>query len=313
VRREQTRSRQGAPGAYAYGVTETAALFLQDDPLDRAKRHIEANLFEPLTLGALAEVARLSPYHFTRQFGARFGMSPMAYVRARRLVSAARRLSTDDATSLIHLAFDCGFDSQEGFTRAFKRAFGVPPGRYRRSDVRPPIEILAMHETAPVPIALTQSARPAAKGPLRVAGLAAVFNDETKGGIPKLWDRLVPMLPLDGQDGYETFGVCSAAPAGSEPGSMRYLAGVSIGAGAPAPAGAEVIELDAQAYVIFRQVMDGGPVHPQMQAAVKAIWGERLPKSGCKLAQAPDIEFYSGDFAPDRAGAWVEWWVPVAA
>jgi AraC family transcriptional regulator len=294
-------------------VTETTPFFLQDDPLDRAKRHVDAHLFEPLTLGALAEAARLSAYHFTRQFGARFGMSPMAYVRARRLAMAASRLSTDDATSLIHLAFDCGFDSQEGFTRAFKRAFGVPPGRYRRSDAPPPQEILAMNDTAKVHIALTESAGPVRKGPLRVAGLAAVFNEQNKVGIPKLWDRLVPMLPLDGQAGYETFGVCCAAPARSEPGSMRYLAGVSIGVGAPAPAGTEVIELDARAYMIFRQVMDGGPVHPQMQAAARAIWGERLPKSGCRLVQAPDIEFYPGDFGPDRAGAWVEWWVPVEA
>ena len=102
------------------------------DPLERAMAHVEAHAFEPMFLDGLAEVAGLSPYHFARQFNARYGLTPMAFVRARRLGLAARRLSAGEADSLVELAFDAGFESQEGFTRAFKRAFGVSPGRYRR-------------------------------------------------------------------------------------------------------------------------------------------------------------------------------------
>ena len=49
-----------------------------------------------------------------------------------------------------------------------------------------------------------------------------------------------------------------------------------------------------------------------MQSAVKEIWGERLPKSGFKLANAPDLEAYPPEFTPGRAG-YVEWWIPVEA
>jgi AraC family transcriptional regulator len=287
---------------------------LQSDPLERAQRHIDAHLFESLTLGELAEAARLSAYHFTREFGARFGLSPMAYVRARRLVAAASRLSSGAAPPLVELAFECGFDSQEGFTRAFKRAFGVPPGRYRRSDRPTPMEtIAAMPDRAQVRISVTQAPEPMRKGRLRVAGLAAVFNLQDKAGIPTLWERLVPMLPLAGQAGFETFGVCAAAPVGAEPGSMRYMAGAPLAPDAPAPDGLDVIEVAPQAYLVFRQVMDGGAVHPQMEAAATEIWGERLPRAARKLVQAPDLEFYPGDSTPDQAGAWVEWWVPVEA
>jgi AraC family transcriptional regulator len=117
-------------------MTEASIIAPAADPLERARLHIEAGLFEPLSLGQLAEAAGLSAYHFTRQFGARFGTSPMAYVRARRLSAAADRLCGGAAPSLIDLAFDCGFDSQEGFTRAFKRVFGIPPGLYRRASAR---------------------------------------------------------------------------------------------------------------------------------------------------------------------------------
>jgi AraC family transcriptional regulator len=291
-----------------------ASLAPADDPLDRARLHIDAKLFEPLSLGQLADAAGLSAYHFTRQFGARFGASPMAYVRARRLTAAADRLCGEPSPALIDLAFDCGFDSQEGFTRAFKRAFGVPPGRYRRVGARSSsTESPAMNDLTDVRITLTQAPAPVRKAAMRIAGLAAVFDDTNKAGIPKLWDRLVPLLPFKGQIGAETFGVCCAAPPGSEPGSMRYMAGGLIALDAPAPDGLEIIDLAPQTYLVFRQTMDGSAVHPQMQAATKAIWGERVPKSGRRLVQAPDLEFYPADSTPDQAGAWVEWWVPVEA
>jgi AraC family transcriptional regulator len=281
------------------------------DPLERARRHIDAKLFEPLSLASLAEAAGLSAYHFTRQFGARFGESPMAYVRARRLTAAADRLCGPASPSLIDLAFDCGFDSQEGFTRAFKRVFGIPPGLYRRASARTsPSEIFVMSDSPESRIQLSQAPQLVRKGRLRIAGFAANFNETDKAGIPRLWDRLIGRMPFEGGLG-ETFGVCSAAPPGSEPGAMRYMAGVHLAADAPAPEGLELVDLAPQTYLIFRQVMDGGPLQPQMLAAAREIWGERVPKSGHKLAQAPDLEFYPADSTPDQAGAWVEWWVPV--
>jgi AraC family transcriptional regulator len=284
-----------------------------DDPLDRARRHIDASLFEPLSLGQIADVAGLSAYHFSRQFGARFGASPMAYVRARRLSAAADRLCAGASPSLIDLAFDCGFDSQEGFTRAFKRVFGIPPGLYRRASARTsPSEIFVMPDSNEARIQLSQAPHPVRKGRLRIAGFAANFNETDKAGIPRLWDRLIERMPFEGGLG-ETFGVCSAAAPGSEPGAMRYMAGVHLAADAPVPEGLEMVDLAPQTYLIFRQVMDGGPLQPQMLAAAREIWGERVPKSGYKLAQVPDLEFYPADSNPDQAGAWVEWWVPVEA
>jgi AraC family transcriptional regulator len=294
-------------------MTDLAPSRVVADPLERARLHIEARLFEPLSLAQLAEAAGLSAYHFTRQFGARFGQSPMAYVRAHRLTAAADRLCGPASPSLIDLAFDCGFDSQEGFTRAFKRVFGIPPGLYRRASARTsPSEIFVMSDSTGAGIQLSQAPQPVRKGRLRIAGFAADFTETDKAGIPRLWDRLVGRMPLEGGLG-ETFGVCSAAPPGSEPGSMRYLAGVHLAADAPAPQGLEIVDLAPQTYLVFRQVMDGGPLHPQMVAAAREIWGERLPKSGHRLAQAPDLEFYPADSTPDQAGAWVEWWVPVEA
>lgn len=61
---------------------------------------IEGRLDERLTLARLADRAGLSPYHFSRLFTARMGLAPMAHVRARRLVRAARRLAAEPGLRL---------------------------------------------------------------------------------------------------------------------------------------------------------------------------------------------------------------------
>lgn len=276
------------------------------DPMDRARRHIEGNLAAELSLNDLADAARLSPYHFSRLFTGRYGLSPMAYVRVRRLESAAERLRTGAPVSLIDLGLDCGFDSQEGFTRAFSRIFGVSPGRYRDGARAPRPELLAMTD---LPASnLTQAPTPARKPALRIAGLGADFDEATVAGIPALWDQLTPHLPIPGQDGFGTFGVCCA---GAVAKGLHYVAGVALKAGVAPPDGFELIELPARSYLVFRQVLTGGPLHPQMQSAVREIWGERVPACGYTLERAPDLEVYPDDFDPTRPGAWVEWWIPV--
>jgi AraC-like DNA-binding protein len=46
------------------------------DPLARVLAHIERDLFAPLSVATLAEVAALSPFHFSRLFTARHGLCP---------------------------------------------------------------------------------------------------------------------------------------------------------------------------------------------------------------------------------------------
>jgi AraC family transcriptional regulator len=278
------------------------------DPLDRSRAFVDAQTSETLTLAGLADVAGLSTYHFVRQFTARFGTSPMAYVREQRMALAASRLAGEAPPALIELAFDLGFESQEGFTRAFKRAHGVSPGRYRRNPI--PQEIRRMSDAA-MHSPLTMHTAPVRKPAFRVAGVSGVFGEATRAQIPQLWPRLIQRLPLPGQIGDDaSFGVCS--PAEGEDGCFRYLACVPIAADAPSPEGMEVVDVPAQTYLVFRQETDGSPLHPQMQAAVKEIWGERVPKSGFKLANGPDIEAYPPNFYPDRPSH-VEWWIPVEA
>lgn len=276
------------------------------DPLERAQGLILERLFEPLSLRDLARAAGLSPYHFSRQFTARFGQSVMAHIRMRRIAAAAARLSSPSPPRVVDLAFECGFDSQEGFTRAFKRAFGVSPARFGRGERRPAQEA-AMTASTQIKPALIQSPQPVERPGFRVVGAAGWFDETTKASIPDLWARFVAALPPGALNRRESFGVCW----GGEAEGMHYMAAIAWPQDKPPPPGLETKDIPAQSYLVFRQVVDGGPLHPQMQAATREIWGERLPKSGYALADAPDLEVYPPDFRPDQAGAFVEWWTPV--
>ena len=271
--------------------------------------YIEAHQREPINVAELATVAGFSPYHFSRLFTARFGESVMSYVRICRLQSAALRLTGDAPPALIELAFDCGFESQEAFTRAFRRRYGVPPGQFKRDAVtQKPKENLMPDITTSARV--EQMKDLVRRDAFAVAGVRAQFDEQNKSGIPALWPRLIRALPLAGQAGMLTYGVCWME--NKAEGRFNYLAGVEVKGDAPLPEGFERLNIAAQDYAVFRLTVDGGPLHPQMQAAMPKIWGEMLPKSGLKVAQAPDLEIYPGDFEPMRKGSYVDIYIAIA-
>ena len=92
---------------------------------------IEEHLDADLTLERLAAAARLSVYHFARQFKAATGLPPHQYVILRRVERAKHLLQGGGDRSLAEVAAHAGFSDQSQFTRHFKRLVGVTPGQFR--------------------------------------------------------------------------------------------------------------------------------------------------------------------------------------
>jgi AraC family transcriptional regulator len=93
--------------------------------------YIEEHLGAGLTLAQLAGAARLSPYHFARQFRAATGLPPHRYVILRRVERAKQLLQAGTDLSLAEVAAGVGFSDQSQFSHHFKRLVGVTPGRFR--------------------------------------------------------------------------------------------------------------------------------------------------------------------------------------
>jgi AraC family transcriptional regulator len=89
-----------------------------------------AHLDEDLSLEALAAQAGLSTFHLHRVFSAAAGETPKQFALRLRLGRAAAALLTSD-DSVLNIALDCGFQSHEAFSRAFRRRFGMTPSAYR--------------------------------------------------------------------------------------------------------------------------------------------------------------------------------------
>ena len=84
------------------------------------------------TLSDLAAEAKLSLYHFSRQFRTTFGTSPYAYSVYLRLEQARDLLATS-AMPVAAIASKTGFPSPAHFGERFRREMGVTPGAFRRA------------------------------------------------------------------------------------------------------------------------------------------------------------------------------------
>jgi AraC family transcriptional regulator len=93
--------------------------------------YVEDQLHASLTLEELAAVARLSPYHFARQFRSATGLPPYQFVIARRVERAKGLLQEGGDLSLAQVAARAGFSDQSQFSSHFKRLVGVTPSRFR--------------------------------------------------------------------------------------------------------------------------------------------------------------------------------------
>lgn len=98
--------------------------------LTKVKLYLDHHLDENITLGALAEMAELSPYYFLRTFTKAFGVSPLKYHQAAR-IAKAREWIQFTSLPLTEIAERVGFQSIHAFSRAFKQKEGVPPSFYR--------------------------------------------------------------------------------------------------------------------------------------------------------------------------------------
>lgn len=84
----------------------------------------------PLRASELAQMLNLAPHAFTRWFKSLYGVPPAAYLKTAQIARALYLLETT-ALSTSAVGYASGFGTRRSFFRAFKRAAGVTPDRYR--------------------------------------------------------------------------------------------------------------------------------------------------------------------------------------
>lgn len=159
-------------------------------PLERAITYIEAHLNEYIGLNEVSRETGYSYYYMTRLFSSVLGESVGHYIDRRRLYNASEKLIHSDQ-KVIDIALDCGYESSEAFSRAFKAVFGYSPVAYRKAGLD--LVIKAKKELAPEDVChianhISHAPKIILLGETEVAGLRGTTS-LSDNQLPGLWEQ----------------------------------------------------------------------------------------------------------------------------
>ena len=123
--------------------TNEAGMFraLIDPQIGKALEVIHQQPDHPWTVAELAARVRMSRTGFAVRFTTMAGIAPLDYVRKWRMQKASDFLRQGEEP-LEDIAGRVGYESGAAFSKAFKREMGLPPGRYRKAQVRAVTQVL---------------------------------------------------------------------------------------------------------------------------------------------------------------------------
>ena len=227
--------------------------------VQRMQDYIGEHLEEEITLSDLARASLFSPWHSYRLFQQYTGMTPAAYIRSLRLSQSAMRLKSGNYR-VTDAALDSGFDSIDGYARAFSREFGRNPGEYTRNPV-------------PIPLFIPYGAkyRELRKEGINMENLQSVFvqiiQKPNRKVVIKRGVAAEDYFPYCEEVGCDVWGILKSMDSlcgepvclwlkGTyrKPGTSVYVQGVEAPADydGPVPDGFDVISLPAAEYLMFQ-------------------------------------------------------------
>lgn len=112
---------------------------------------IEKNLDRSLSVDDVAKKSGYSKWHLQRIFKSETDTILGTYIRMRRLTHAAIALRLTNKP-ILDIAMQYQFDSQQTFTRAFKKQFNQTPANYRKAQIWHLAGITPYLELTPAPV-----------------------------------------------------------------------------------------------------------------------------------------------------------------
>lgn len=199
--------------------------------IQKAIDFIELNLKEDIDVFSVAKEASFSVTHFYRIFHAMIGDSVKNYNQKRRLSNIATELVTYDKR-LIDIAFEYGYNSQEVFTRAFSKAFGITPGKfrvqknkmvlYKKANIYKRMLVSSEQDIFIEPEIILDKE-------FKVIGMKKIVKPGSKA-ITNLWSNFIlrksEVKSIITQD--SVFGICEYIPNITDESEFSYFAGIEV-------------------------------------------------------------------------------------
>lgn len=245
------------------------------EAVQRMQDYIDAHLDDEITMGHLAGASRYSAWYAYRLFTTLLHMTPAVYIRRLRLSRSALRLR-DEHIRIIDAAYDAGYDSVDGYQRAFLREFGCNPYEYSLHPA--PICLFRpygvkysdrkvekrMNEVKSIFVQVVE--RPERKVIIKRGKAATHYFEYCEEVGCDVWGILCSIKSICGEP------VCLWLPkAYITPGTSEYVQGVEVPVdyAGPIPVGFDVITLPRCKYLMFQ----GEPFREEDFAeAIEQMW-----------------------------------------
>jgi len=118
---------------YVDGLPEQQSGWLagaRDPVVGKSLALLHGRVAHPWTIADLADEVGISRSSLVERFSRYLTQPPMTYLTRWRLQLAAESLQKT-SRGVVEIAADVGYQSEAAFSRAFRREYGQPPGRYR--------------------------------------------------------------------------------------------------------------------------------------------------------------------------------------
>lgn len=102
--------------------------------VEKTIQYIETHLDEDLSLDRISKDLNYSKFYISRVFAEKTDCTIYKYIQGRRLTLAARKL-VETEKSIIEIAYEAHYNSQQAFSLAFRRLYFYTPQTYRKNGV----------------------------------------------------------------------------------------------------------------------------------------------------------------------------------
>ncbi len=283
--------------------------------VQRGIDYIEKNLDFDIRSADVACHAGMSQWHFQRIFKALTNETLMTYIRSRRFSQSLEKLAHTQER-VLDIAIAAGFDTQESFTRAFKKAFSVTPAHYRKRagafvfmrKVRFDSDYLEhIHAN------LTLEPEIIEQPQLNLVGMCTRFFgiDSEKNNmadkLPQLWNAFLPRLgdvPYRIEGG--CYGVIKQTTENTD--ELEYWAAAPVEQIDVLPKGLLSMQVPATRYARFTHK---GFIS-SLNMTVNYIYSSWLLQSGLRHTYDCDLEFYGPEYEANSDRSVMHYSIPVA-
>nr|WP_144923330.1 AraC family transcriptional regulator [Paenibacillus bovis] len=274
--------------------------------------YIEEHLTDNLPLEHISEYAGVSDFHFRKIFFYLSGMTLNEYIKNRKLSEANKDLLNGEKVT--DVAFKYGYQSVDGFSRAFKKWSGFLPSDAIKKRISKSFPKLSFIIT--VKGGISMEFRIEDKPAFYLVGVSkrvpmqfeGVNNEIVKLAQSITEEQRKEMRSLQNIEPYEIVNASYNADANfkKEEGDLTHLIGV-LTTESQVSDQLDKVKVDACTWAIF---LNEGPFPTTLQETMARTYSEWLPTSDYEIVNAPSFSFTKMDSQKENY-AYSEIWIPV--